>query len=373
MKKKLSLVFLAVLVPALVFGYDFMVNNKVTEQGQTYNLFFDDLESGKIKFSLRPDGLKKAEISFDGGREWQEMAEDGEYLVNYYRPSGDEEIVPELMLTDEKGGISTFKPAITVRYQRRKPDEAVEQLLEKMKIYYEQENLDGFLSLFSFSYPDLIKFKEAIQNDFYNYRNMRLFYRIDSRNFDADFKGAVWSVYWKRKFEDRNGNVLTDTTAEIAMKFDNEGGLWLISGMRDNTLFGSSLGTDATSKPDLAISTSDISLSSVYDLGALTHKITINATVHNNGSASATNVKVKYYKKRITAPADADYVDISSDQTIPSIAGNSSYTMSAVVYDTGAGAAGVQYSIKVVVDPDNTIAEEDETDNSATKSVTTTF
>jgi len=105
----------------------------------------------------------------------------------------------------------------------------------------------------------------------------------------------------------------------------------------------------------------------------LTHKITINATVHNNGSASATNIKVKYYKKRITAPADADYVDIALDQTIPSIAGSSSYSLPAVVYDTGIGAAGVEYSIKVVVDPDHTISEDDETNNSATKSVTTTF
>ena len=372
MKRIFSVLVLALLTPVLAFGNDFMVNNKSAQQGDTFNLFFNDLEAGKIKFSLRCGGLKKAEVSFDKGREWQAMTEEDGYFVNYYRPSGDEEIAPELMLTDKDGGISTFKPGVTVRYQRRKPDEALEQLLEKMKMYYEQENLDGFLSLFSSAYPDFIKFREAIQNDFYNYRNMRLFYRIDSRNFDDDFSGAIWNVYWKRKFEDRNGNALTDTTAQIAMRFDNEGGIWLISGMRDNTLFGSSLGTDATSKPDLAISSSDISLSSVYDLGPLTHKITINATVHNNGSASATNIKVKYYKKRITAPADADYVDIALDQTIPSIAGSSSYSLPAVVYDTGIGAAG-EYSIKVVVDPDHTISEDDETNNSATKSVTTTF
>jgi hypothetical protein len=368
MRKKIFILTLAMLcLPLLAFAQARLrINNQEANDGQSINLFYADLEAGKISFALGADKLTKAEISFDRGRSWQVMEKEADYFVLAYRPAGDETIQPEFLLTSEASGIQTYKPNVQINYQRKNPEESIEQILEKMQLYYEQESKDRFLSLFSGSFPDRVKFEESIQNDFYNYNNLRLRYRIDRRTFDTDYQGAIWDVYWERKYDTRSGSSSSDA-ATISMRLDKEGTGWLISGFRNNTIFGSSL----LSSPDLKIADSDISLSSVYDGGTLTHKITINVNVHNNGSGTANNVLVKYYKKR--SGVDTDYVDISSDKTITSINANSTGSPTSVVYDTGVGAAGVIFSIKVEVDPNGTIIEDDETNNSATKSVTTSF
>jgi hypothetical protein len=293
------------------------------------------------------------------------MEKDGDYFTYKYRPLSDEIVSPEILLTSEPQGMQTYRPNVRINYQKKKPDEQVEQVLEKMKQFYESENKDRFMTLFSSVYPDRVKFEEAIQNDFYNYKNMRLFYRIDSRTFDDDLEGAIWNVYWQRKYEDRNGNSLTDTTATIGMRFDKESGSWLITGLKNNTLFGSSLlvSVATAAQSDLTIAASDITLT---DLGGYVTRIA--AVIHNSGTAAASSVNVKYYKKCIDCPSpDANYVDISSDQTISSIAAGSSASAPNVNYSA---AGPYEYSFKVEADSANAITESDETNNSATKSIT---
>jgi len=348
---------------SVVMAEDLRINGKEVQQGQSINLFFDDLEAGKIKFSVSEDKLKKAEVTFDKGRNWIEMsAEDNTF--NYgYRPLSDEIVIPEFILTSESGSIRTIRPNISVRYQRKKPDQAVDQLFEKMKTFYENEDINNFINLFSMSYPDRVKFREAIQNDFYNYKNMRLFYRVDQRIFDDDFQGAVCSVYWERKGDSRTGTGFSDS-AIMSMRLDKEGNNWLISGLRNNTIFGSSLiGTtsSSTSQPDLTISSSDITV--VKSLAA-TYSVLVTAKVSNIGSASVNNVRIKFYKK---SPLDADYVDISDDQTIATISAGS-YDTASITYRALAVLGG-NHTFKIVIDPNNNIIESNKSNNSAISAV----
>ena len=340
------------------FAQDLKVNNKEVSQGQELNLFYDDLDAGKIPFSRNSAKLKKAEVTFDKGRTWEEMELEGSQFTYAYRPPADETVIPEFLLTAEDGSITTERPNIRINYRRQKPDDAVEAVLEKMKDFYEQESIDRFMNVFSYSYPDRVKFQEAIQNDFYNYKNIRLFYRIDRRTFESDFEGAIWDVYWERNADSRTGDSFNDT-ANISMRFDKEGGAWLISGLRNNTIFGSSL----LANPDLAVSSSDIALSGAV---VTNYNITINVNVHNNGSAAANNVVVKYYGKRPLT--DPDYVDLSMDKTVTIINAGSTGSPATLVWDTGILTAGTYY-VKVVVDPNNAINEDDETNNTAINTI----
>ncbi|MDI6856629.1 MAG: CARDB domain-containing protein, partial [Candidatus Thermoplasmatota archaeon] len=107
--------------------------------------------------------------------------------------------------------------------------------------------------------------------------------------------------------------------------------------------------------PDLAISPEDITIlpSNTVSNGTT---ITINATVHNIGNAAAPNITVRFY-------ADTTLI---ATKTISSLSPTSSITLSTTWTATPAG----NYTVKVIVDPDNLTAESDETNNEATKILT---
>jgi len=353
MSKKLWLVMILMLIiPGLAQAENIKVNNKEIEQGGSVNLFFDDLEAGKIDFGVKAGDYKSVEVSFDKGRTWENMDRDGEYFVYSYRPLSEEKIIPEFIYTSQSGKIETISPNITVLYRKDKPEEGIRQALEILKTHYENEDVDRFVNLFSSIYPDLIKFKESIQNDFYNYKNIRLFYRIDRMDFNDDINGAIVDVYWQRKFEDRDGNALTDTTANITMKFDNENGKWLISGLRGNTLFGSSL----LSSVDLEVQAADINIT---DGGGGSGAVTVSATVHNTGSSNATNVKVNFYQSGVALAGPYTLID---SKTITSVPAGSQTTSATVNF---ASTPAFIWYFKIVVDPDSVITETDETNNTA--------
>ena len=330
----------------VAFAQNLKVNNQPVFEGDNLNLFFENLEAGKIVFSLEAGSLKKAEITFDKGRTWVEMEEDGDYFVYGYRPLSNEVFYPEMLLTDKNQGVQTYRPNLRINYQREKPDRQLEQFLDKFKTFYEEENKDRFLNLFSTSYPNRVKFEQAIQNDFYNYKNMRLFYRIDTRAFDDNLEGAIWNVYWQRKYQDRNGNDLTETSANIAMRFDKESGQWLITGLRNNTIFGSSLLVSVaplslTALPDIQPT------ALVSDAGPLPPTLT--ATIKNIGPGNANNIQVKIYSNGV----------LFHTATISLTAGTQT-TVSKQGYYQNYGLAPTG---KVVVDEANDIVEENEANN----------
>ena len=330
-----------VFIPQFVFAQSVKVNDKEIEEGQTLNLFFDDLIGGRINISIRAENIKNAEISFDRGRSWEAMEKDGAYFIFNYRPLSEEEIRPLFLLTEESGAAHTFNPSIIIVYQKKKPDEAVLMVLDKMKLYYEQENIDRFIDLFSVSYPDRIKFKEAIQNDFYNYKNIRLRYRVDRRNFDDDYTGAIWDVYWERKYDNREGTSFSDS-ANIAMRLEKEGPSWLITGLRGNTIFGSTL----LGQADLKITSSDITGDGYTNY----------VTIHNVGSVDAGSFTVKFY-----VSTGGPYTLDGSAHNVSSLASGSSTTITHVM------SAVSPYTLKVVVDEENNVSESNENNNEATK------
>jgi hypothetical protein len=352
MDRKLTAILVAICIVCLqVCALQVKVNDEETEIGQILNLFREDLILGKIKFSLEkePHAIG-AQISLDGGRNWKDMEiEDDEFIFNYRPISMEEELIPVFLITYEDGGMRSYNPYIKVVYQRRHPQEAINILLDKMKAYYEAENKNRFMSLFSYRFPNRMKFEEAIQNDFYRYRNIRLFYKVDRAVFDSDYKGAIWDVEWRRKYEDREGDRYEDS-AVITMRFEKEGANWKITGWRNNTIFGSSL---LLALPDLSISSSDIVASSTFG--------EIDYTVHNIGDGSAENIKVKLYYR--TLP-DGSWVGPYTD-TISSISAGSSVTRTSNFGITTTG----YYEFKVIIDPDNEISEKDETNNEATKDI----
>lgn len=352
LKKILFILLSGLIFPGSTCAQDFWVNNQLAERGATFNLFYDDLDAGKIELRVRDSELEKTEISLDKGRSWEGMEKDEDTFVFRYRPLSDETIIPELLLTYVDKSMATLRPQVSINYQKNQPDQAIEQLLEKLKDFYENENTEGFLNLFSFTYPNFTEFKEAVQNDFYNYKNIRLFYRIDSKNFDPDYAGAIWYVYWDKKYEDRSGNQF-ESTANMAMRLNKEGGGWLVSGLNNNTVFGSSLLASA----DLAISSSDISEGTL-----MVAYYTLNALIHNNGNATAQNFKVGFYYAAADLP---DTYILDGEETVSNINANSQLT---VAHNFGPGffpAAGTIF--KVVIDPDNVISEESEGNNEATK------
>jgi|GEM_PF-1936614 hypothetical protein len=379
MKKRLFFLCLAFIVlPAAGFCESiFKVNGQKLEEGGSATLFKSDLEASKIEFEFHGDNLSAVEISLDGGRSWETAKKEDDAFILRYRPLRDDKFNPVLLLTTTDNVKKIYKTNAEIVYCVNKPDEAIALCLEKLETYYENQKIDNFINLFSSQFPDRVKFKESIQNDFYNYRNIRFSYRVDRKVFDNDYGGAVCDVYFERKYENRDGASGSDN-ATINIRFDKEDSGWLITGFRNNTIFGSSLltanstsaGDASASNPDLKISSSDISVTNT-GTGILTASISVN--VHNDGNSVANSVKLKYYKKVTSASGiatDSDFVEIAT-KTISSILPGSQESAQTVTYNFS-GATSVTADYKVVVDYDNLIAESDETNNSAVKTVSLT-
>ncbi len=349
MKGKLVIFVSMLIVCVPVYALQVKINGEEATAGQTVYLFRSDLILGRIKFSLEkePNAIR-AQISLDGGRNWRDMdVEEDEFVYNY-RPLSEEELTLVFLITYKEGSIKTYNPYLKVIYQRRRPEEAIYILLDKMKSFYETENKNGFMSLFSYKFPDRIKFEESIQNDFYNYRNIRLFYSVERVSFSPDYKGAIWDVEWRRKYENRQGDKYEDS-AVITMRLEKEGARWKITGWKNNTIFGSSL---LQALPDLSISSSDIVASSTYG--------EIDYTVHNIGDGDAKNIKVYIYYRSV---GSSTWNGPSSD-TISSLPANSSVTKTSNI-----GPLYGDYEFKVVVDPNDEIEEKSETNNEAVKEI----
>jgi len=323
------------------------INDKPVEEVSSVVLFKDELVAGEITFFVKSaEGVESLEISLDKGRTWNETEKKEDGFRFSYRPSDDEKFSLAFFIKDKKGGSRIYMPYVTVSYMKTRPEEAIIKLLDKMKIHYEAEQKDKFMRLFSSAYPDKIKFEESIQNDFYNYNNIRLRYRADRKTFSNDMQSAIWDVYWDRKYETRTGASRSDS-ATISMELERDGLEWVVRAFNNNTIFGSSLLVDY---PDLTLASSDITNTDT----------TAYAVIHNSGGVSADNVKVRFYYK-----SGGSWIAHGSESTITTLAANSQSTVSHV-YTGFTGA----YDIKVVIDEANTVAESSDNNNSAEKSIT---
>ncbi len=324
-------------------GVPLKINNKDIQEGQMVALFNDDLEGGKMIVSTpAEEGADGAEVSFDKGRTWEKMEREGGSFLYAHRPRDGDKMNIVFMFKMASGETAMRSTNVSVYFQKNKPDQAITLVLEKMKNTYEAEQKSRFMDLFSMRFPNRVRFEESIQNDFYNYNNIRLYYRVDRAVNDPNYQGAIWDIYWERKYMDRSGIEYSDT-AHIAMKFNKEADRWLIGAMNGNTIFGSSL--IITQPPELVITSSDLTMPSYGK---------IQVVIHNTGVGVATNFNVQFY-------ADGTLKDT---QTVALLPGNSSVTLAYTV-----GSPLPPFLARVVVDPEQRVPEENRSNNDVSKAL----
>ena len=112
--------------------------------------------------------------------------------------------------------------------------------------------------------------------------------------------------------------------------------------------------------PDLTLSSDDIQFSKTKPVKG--DSVQMNATVHNVGGVNATSVRVRFYDG---LPSDG--ITIGSDQILDSVPYNGS-GIAYVNWSTAGVSSGTHY-IYVVVDPAGSITEENENNNSASRSI----
>ncbi|MCM8765819.1 MAG: hypothetical protein NC920_03130 [Candidatus Omnitrophica bacterium] len=168
---------------------------------------------------------------------------------------------------------------------------------------------------------------------------------------------AVWEVEWIREAYDLEAKWKRDS-ARIKMRLVREGNNWLISGLENNTLFGSAKKVvSARELPDLTID--HISFHKVSP-----DAVSFVAYVYNVGNSPATQVKISFYQKPANSPSP---FSLLTSKTIERIEANGEYSdMNAQHFFIGT--PGVTYLFKVVIDPDNTIKETNENNNEITSS-----
>jgi hypothetical protein len=315
---------------------------------EEFSFYKEDLIGERINITggakSKEADISKIEVSVDGGRTWQEAEGTDTWQYKFYPDEGLYKV--RFLASDEKGNMA-ITGDLKIIYTRLKPQEAIFNILKKIEESYEQENLEKFILCFSESrYPNYTKFKEAIIRDFQYFRNIRMFKRVERYNISSDQKEAFYDVLWKSKYTDTRDNSKFSRSTIISMYFIKEDGLWKVASMKNNNIFGTILLSDI----DLTLSSSDISSSG----GAAP---TITAAIRNNGEEEARNVKVKFYYRLV----GGSFISFA-ERTISSISRKGSSSTSATL----TGIQGNNITIKVDIDPDNTIAERNETNNSAT-------
>lgn len=333
--------------------FEVKVENKdVSTLSEEFSFSKEDLIGERInitgKAKSKEAQISKLEVSTDEGRTWQEAEGKENWQFSFYPEEGLHKI--KFLVSDTKGNMQTLGD-LEISYTKFKPEEAISDLLKKIKEAYEEENWEKFMDCFSESrYPNYTKFKEAIIRDFQYFRNIRMFSRIDRYSISEDQKSAFYDVLWKSKYTDIRDNVKYSRSSLINMYLVKEQGLWKVASIKNNALFGTIL----LAEIDLTLSSQDISLSySPQQIPIIT------ATIHNSGDEEARNVKVRFYYR----PTGGSYTSFA-ETTITRISPRGSTSTSATFTQPSGN-----YTIKVVIDPDNTIVEKNEINNSATRDI----
>jgi len=278
-------VMLAVLCSAAA-AEEVLINGRPVETGRDVVLYGEDLEMGRLEFLLQDTRARKAEITLDGGRTWDEMRPDPGGFSFYAYPDADETFRPEFMLEFPDGSMQMHRPLVSVLFRLNKPDEAVLELLASLRERYEAENEIDFLDLISDRFPGRIEFEEGIRNDFLDYDRIRLFYRLESRTFNDAYTVAVWDVYWKKKHENASGTEF-EREGVMTMYMGLEDGVWRVLAMEDNLIFGA----EETSSVDLVAYESEMQALPAGPQGPY-----LRAVIHNTGGTATTEqFTLEYY------------------------------------------------------------------------------
>lgn len=357
MIKKYVFLFIAITLSTTLYAEDkIKINDIDVYEGQTVNLYKNELKNKKVEISVESDrDYESLEISLDRGRNWNAMKQNDNIFMYSFRPSKSDKYDLSLhSLSVDGPEIKNLN--IRIVYSKEDPQTSILKILDKMKMFYENERSRQFLGLFSNRYPNLLYFTEAIEADSYNYKNIRLRYRIDRKVISPDKSSAILDVYWERKYDDRSTDRNSDS-ALITLYFIKEGKQWKISGMNNNTLFGSAL--PSTSSSGVAAASQKADLLALAGSFVKVSGWNTRLTVKNDGQAASGLFKIAFYFK-----SGASWL-LDGTETVNSLAAGAQLSVNHTYTSPTAG----PYDLKAVIDSSSQVSELNESNNEITTNV----
>gem|GEM_PF-2452967 len=163
--------------------------------------------------------------------------------------------------------------------------EAIYKVISKLEDYYERRKITKFIDLFSqqkfFNY---IAFKEAVENDFDLYKDIRL-KRIDERLYLAESR-AIYQAVWEKQYRPSLNAPFERQRGLVRIMLEKFGGKWKIIDLQGYPIFG----TSGIALPDLIVS-------KVWIMGGGRRLVGV---VKNIGSGPAKSFYVGFYA--VTSP-----------------------------------------------------------------------
>jgi hypothetical protein len=109
-------------------------------------------------------------------------------------------------------------------------DAGIQQTVDRLALAYEQTRMQDFRQILSDRLPGKGAWLDRLQHDFYAFRDIRLYYRVERKAAGAD--AEVWDIYCKRSALDTQGTQVS-AAAVISLRFEKEGGEWRVTGIRE--------------------------------------------------------------------------------------------------------------------------------------------
>lgn len=242
-------------------------------------------------------------------------------------------------------------------------EQNVKAVIDQLKSAYERQDKAVLTSLFSKQYPDYARFVQSIGDDFQSYRGISLFPRLNRVTYAPDGRSAIANVYWEKRFMLQAGNNYTDT-AIMDIKLAKINDHWLIEGMSNNMIFGSS----QFAVPDLELvpGTLVVKVSGAGAAlpGAAMSDVTVrvDAVIRNKGTAIAKDFEIGYSYTRSSGQS------FRGSSSVSMIKPNERRPVSYTFSNIGAFVPGAGDAVKIEIDPAHKIPELKISDNAGMKS-----
>jgi hypothetical protein len=118
----------------------------------------------------------------------------------------------------------------------------VKRVIDQMERYYEARKVSRFMSLFSWKkFPNLISFKQAVENDFNMNRDIRL--RRTSERLTVSKNMAVDQAMWQKQYlpmviSPHGGSRMKRIRGPVRIYLEKEGRRWKIINIQGYPIFG---------------------------------------------------------------------------------------------------------------------------------------
>ncbi|MFC1590535.1 hypothetical protein ACFL42_03495 [Candidatus Omnitrophota bacterium] len=185
----------------------FIKTLKFDDIKQTVTLTSDDTYEGKIKIDGKSGSdVRRVLYSMDKGNSWR--------VALGFGGKGADTWMIRFTPKENKLHYITIKPydirqnagdelTIKLFYDSRPHRDIVSSMVEELESFYNEKDLDGFLSLVDTgNFPELDKFKEGLADTFENFGNLELDLRVRKVSVVSD--SASVRINWERTWEDES-------------------------------------------------------------------------------------------------------------------------------------------------------------------------